>query len=160
MKLRDANLQVNKKSSFTHPPSCILPLFSKNTPQLLLPKNLWKSASTISFRKYKRITSSATIPPSQLSPCWRCDWTFSWMQFLSNKLKPIRFLRCKITRTSFFLLILCVLICTFFYKNRIVFHHGDNNFYFVLNLHQIHTFSNNLNDDEMTTPHLMCTYLW
>ena len=37
-------------------------------------------------------------------------------------------MRCKITRTSFFLLMLCVLICTFFNKNLIVLHHGDNNF--------------------------------
>ena len=29
MKLRDANLQVNEKNSFTHPPSCILPSFSQ-----------------------------------------------------------------------------------------------------------------------------------
>ena len=50
---------------------------------------------------------------SKSTPCWRCNWTFSWVQFLSNKLKLIRFLRCKITRTSFFLLMLCVLICTF-----------------------------------------------
>ena len=53
MKLRDANLQVNEKNSFTHSPSCILPSFSKNTSRLLLPKSLWKCASTISFRKYK-----------------------------------------------------------------------------------------------------------
>ena len=31
MKLRDANLQVNGKNFFTHPPSCILPSFSQNT---------------------------------------------------------------------------------------------------------------------------------
>ena len=31
MKLRDANLQVNEKNSFTHPPSYILSSFSQNT---------------------------------------------------------------------------------------------------------------------------------
>ena len=31
MKLRDANLQVNKKNSFSHLHSCILPSFSQNT---------------------------------------------------------------------------------------------------------------------------------
>ena len=133
MKFGDANLQVNEKSSFTDPPSCILPLFSKNTPRLLLPKNLWKCVSTISFRKYKRVTCSTAIPPSQLSPCRRSDWTFSWVQFLSNKLKLIRFLRCKITRTSIFLLILCFDMY-FFHKNLIVLHHGDNNFLFCFDI--------------------------
>ena len=48
----------------------------------------------------------------------------------------IRFLRCKITRTSFLFalcIILCVLICTF-YKNLIALHHGDNNFLFYFNI--------------------------
>ena len=31
MKLRDTNLQVNEKNSYTYPPSCILPSFSQNT---------------------------------------------------------------------------------------------------------------------------------
>ena len=48
-----------------------------------------------------------------------------------NKLKFICFLQCKITRTSFFLLMLCVLICTF-YKNLIVLHHGDIILYSIL----------------------------
>ena len=43
-----------KKNSFTHPSSCILPLFSQSASQLLLPRKLWKSVSTISFRKYKQ----------------------------------------------------------------------------------------------------------
>ena len=30
MKLRDASLQVYEKNSFTYPPSCILPSFSRN----------------------------------------------------------------------------------------------------------------------------------
>ena len=70
---------------------------------------------------------------SKSTPCWRCNWTFSWVQFLSNKLKLIRFLRCKITRTSFFLLILCFDMY-FFYKNLIVLHHGDNNFLFCFDI--------------------------
>ena len=127
MKFRDANLQVDEKSSFTHPPSyteavvqrcsvkkdvlrnfakfigkhlcqnlnfieteilalvfscefheisknaflhraplvaasaCSLPSFSKNTSRLLLPKSLWKCASTISFRKYKRVTCNLPV---------------------------------------------------------------------------------------------------
>ena len=31
MKLRDGNLQVNEKNSFSHLHSCILPSFSQNT---------------------------------------------------------------------------------------------------------------------------------
>ena len=31
MKLRDANLQVNEKNSFSHLPSCIWPSLSQNT---------------------------------------------------------------------------------------------------------------------------------
>ena len=39
---------------------------------------------------------------------------FSSVQFLSNKLKLIHFLRCKITGTSIFLLMFCVLISVIF----------------------------------------------
>ena len=126
MKFRDANLQVHEKSSFAHPPSYILPSLSKNTSRLLLPKSLWKCATKISF------SCSITIPPSQLSSCRRCSWTFSWVQFLSNKLKLICFLRCKITRISFFF---C--LCSVFW--HLLFWH----------LYQIHTFINNLNDEEI-----------
>ena len=61
MKLRDANLQVNEKSSFTHPPSCTLSSFSKNTSRLLLPRSLWKRANTICFRKYERVTCNVPV---------------------------------------------------------------------------------------------------
>ena len=66
MKLQDASLQVNEKNSFTHSPSCILPSFSKNTSRLLLPKSLWKCASTISFRKYKRVTCNLPVQKQPL----------------------------------------------------------------------------------------------
>ena len=122
MKLRDANLQVNEENSFTHPSSCILPSFSQNTSWLLLPKRLWKCASTISFRKYKRkvvffvIYLFNSIHLSQLSSCWVWHLTFSWVQFLSNKLEFFVSCNIKITRTSFFLL--CVLICAFLEKSN------------------------------------------
>ena len=61
MKLRDANLQVNEKNYFTHPPSCTLSSFSKNTSRLLLPRSLWKRANTIFFRKYKRVTCNLPV---------------------------------------------------------------------------------------------------
>ena len=59
MKLRDANLQVNEKNSFTNPPSCILPSFSKNASRLLLPKRLLKVCEQKFFQK-KRAKSSVT----------------------------------------------------------------------------------------------------
>ena len=44
MKLRDANLLVNDKNSFTHPPSYVLPSFSKNTSRFHFPKRLCRSS--------------------------------------------------------------------------------------------------------------------
>ena len=77
---------------------------------------------------------------SKSTPCWRCNWTFSWVQFLSNKLKLIHFLRCKITRTSFFCsypvfwyLWFSHALCIF-YKNLIVLHLRDNNFPFYFDI--------------------------
>ena len=55
MKLRDANLQVYEKNSFTDPPSRVLPSFSKNASGLILPKRLFESVrAQFFFRKYKR----------------------------------------------------------------------------------------------------------
>ena len=54
MKLGDANLQVYEENSFTYPPSCISPSFSKNASRLLLPQRLLKCANKISFRRYKQ----------------------------------------------------------------------------------------------------------
>ena len=92
-----ANLQVNEKNSFTHPSSCILPSFSQNTSELLLPKRLWKFESTISFWKCKwkvvllviylfNYDSSKSIF-FMLNYGITFSWGFSWVQFLSNKLE-------------------------------------------------------------------------
>ena len=59
MRLQDANLQVNEKNSFTNPPSCILPSFSKNASRLLLLKRLLKVCEQNFFEK-KRAKSSVT----------------------------------------------------------------------------------------------------
>ena len=79
-------------------------------------------------------SKSITIPP-----CRRCNWTFSWVEFLSNKLKLIRFLSCKITGTSFFFahalhFDICdfLMFCVLFYKNLIVLHLGDIISYSIL----------------------------
>ena len=52
MKLRHANLQVYEETSFTHPPSRILPSFPQNASQLLS-KEALKVCEHISFREYK-----------------------------------------------------------------------------------------------------------
>ena len=49
MKMRDANLQVNGKSSLSH-----IFIHDYINSWLLFPKRLWKWASKISSRKYKR----------------------------------------------------------------------------------------------------------
>ena len=38
---------------------------------------------------------------SKSTPCWRCNCAFSWVQFLSNKLKLISFLRCVLISVIF-----------------------------------------------------------
>ena len=92
-----AYLHVNEKNSFTHPSSCILPSFSQNTSELLLPKRLWKFESTISFWKCKwkvvllviylfNYDSSKSIF-FMLNYGITFSWGFSWVQFLSNKLE-------------------------------------------------------------------------
>ena len=50
---RSQPASLRKKNSFTYPPSCILSSFFRNASRLLLPRRLWKCASTISFRNYK-----------------------------------------------------------------------------------------------------------
>ena len=84
--------------------------------RIYLQKRLWKCASTISSRKYKRqvvllVICSVMIPLSQLSSCWIWYLTFSWVQFFSNKLEF--FVSYKKDYKN---ILLCVLICTFSQK--------------------------------------------
>ena len=54
MKLKDANLQVNKKQTLSH---ILLYVFAFIFLQYIMvtsSERLWKGASAISFRKYKR----------------------------------------------------------------------------------------------------------
>ena len=108
MKLRDANLQLTKRSSFTHRPSCILLSFSQNTSSLLLPKRFWKCVNTTSFRRCKEKVVLLVIYlfnyNSSKSTFFMLNYGIcrSLEQFLSNKLEF--FVSCnnvKITRTSF-----------------------------------------------------------
>ena len=83
---------------------------------------LWRCVSTISFRKYNRkvIIYLFNYDSSKSIFFWCWIWnTISWMQFLPNK--------------DYKNIALCVLISTF-YKNLIVFHHGDNNLLFYFDI--------------------------
>ena len=153
MKLRNAKLQVFEKYFFTYLPSCILPSFSKKASQLLPPKRLWKCASKISFRKYKQKVVLLVIYLFNYDSSTLIHHIHPCVHFLSNKLEFIATQR--LLNRSFL-----VLICTFFDKKLIILRHGDNTFLFW-HLYQTHTFSNNLNDREMITSHLMfTTFLW
>ena len=138
MKFRDANLQADEKSSFTHP-HILLHVFCLHF--LRIHHNYFFQRVFESVRAQflsGNISGLLVIylfnyNSSKSTPCWRCNWTFSWVQFLSNKLKLIRFLRCKITKTSFF----CscsVFGYVLFYKNLIVLHLCDNNFLFYFDI--------------------------
>ena len=78
MKLRDAN-QVYGKNSFIYPPSCILPLFSKNALRLLLPKRLLNCASNISFWKYKQRVTYMFNYDSSKSTSFMLNVTFDFV---------------------------------------------------------------------------------
>ena len=102
MKLRDATLQVTKKtvSHILLPHShtlTLLPSFPQNASPLFLPKRLWKCASIISFRKYNRKLVLPVIYlfhyDSSKSTFFMLNMTltFSWVQF------------CQINENSLFL---------------------------------------------------------
>ena len=118
-----------KKNSFTHPPSCILPSFSQNVSRLLFPMRLWKFASTISFRKYKRKVVLLVIYlfnyDSSKSAFFIWHLTFSYKNILFFALCFGMYFLIKIYFSSWW--------------NNILFWH----------VHQIHTFNNNLNDEEI-----------
>ena len=76
--------------------------------------------------------------------------TFSWVQFLSNKLEFFVSCNIKIRRTLSF----CSAF-VHFYENLIVLHHGDNNFLFYFDMCIKFTRSTKLNDEEMITSSLI-----
>ena len=101
---------------------------------------------------YFWFTCSISIHLSQLCSCWIWPLTFSWVQFLSNTLQFFVSCNIKITKTFFFLP--CVLIYTFLWKPNCSPSWWHKSLFW--HLYQIHTFNNNLNDEEMITSHLMC----
>ena len=135
--MRDANLQVNEKNSLTNPPSCILPSFSKNASQLLLPKRLLKVCEQKNFQE-KRAKSSVTsnLPVelrfiwSQLPSFWIWYSALSWVRFLSRKLEFIA-IHYKDKKTFFFSQPVFWYVVVFD-KKLIVLHHGDILSYSVL----------------------------
>ena len=162
MKLQDANLQVNEKklfltSSFMH----FTFTFSEYS-RLIFPKRLWKWASTISFRKYKRKVVLLVIYlfnyDSSKSTFFMLNMAFDvlfltfWVQFLLYKLEFFVSCNSISTSTSFFLL--CV-SCKF-YKKVIVLRHGDNSFLFYVDIcNQINTLNNNFKDEEKITSQIL-----
>ena len=72
-------------------------------------------------------------------------------RFLSNKLEF--FISCNNIKLQEHPSFCIVFWCVLFYKKVIVLHRGDYNFLFW-HLCQIHTFNNNLNDEEMITYHI------
>ena len=128
-----------KKSSFTHPPSCILPSFSQNASRLLLPKRSWKCESTISFWKCKRkvvllviylfnYDSSKSTFFTLNYGIWRSlEHSFDQINWNSTFLAIIWRLQ---EHASFCSVFWCVL----FYKKVIVLHHGNYDFFFDIKL--------------------------
>ena len=124
MKLRDTNLQVNEKNSFTYPPSCILPSFSENAPWLLFPKRLWKCGTTISFRKYKwKVVCYLFNYDSSKS-------TFFVLNMAFDVLLSTVFSFLAMQRFLFAL----YFDMYFFPQNLIVLHHADNTFLFYFDI--------------------------
>ena len=131
MKLRNANLQVHVKNSFTYPHSCILP--SKNAPPLLFLKGFLKCASKIPFRKYNQKVVLLVIY------LFNCD-SSKWTSFILNVEFDFVFstifvesigIYCntKITKTFFSQPVFrCVVL---FDEKLIILHHGDNTFLFL-----------------------------
>ena len=92
--------------------------------------------SSIAIYLFNHDSSKSTI---FILTFWICHLTFFWMLSLPNKLES--FVSCNIN-----LFPLCFDMY-FFYENLIIIHHGDNNFLFW-HRYQIHTFNNNLNEEE------------
>ena len=165
MKLRDVNLQVNEKT-LSH---ILLHLFCLHFLRIHYNYFFQRVFESVRAQFLSGNISGLLViylfnyNSSKSTPCWICNWTFSWVQFLSNKLELVCFLQCNDYKKILLFalcIMLCVLISTFFYENLIVLHHGDNNFLFYLDIWIKFSFINNLKDKETTTSHLMCTFLW
>ena len=125
---------------------------------------LWKFESTITFWKCERKVVLLVIYLFNYdSSKWvffmlnygiTFSWGFSWVQFLSNKLEffvsgnDIKGYKVTIWSLQEHLSFCSVCFDLYFFlKKGVVLHRGDYNFLFW-QLCQIHTFNNNLNDEE------------
>ena len=117
------------KKLFHNFPSCILPSFSQNASRLLLPKRLWKCASTISFPKYKQKVVLLVIYlfhyDSSKSTFFMLNMAFDVVlsTVLTNKLQFLKRKDCKN------ILLFAQPVCFdlhLFNKKLIFHHHGDN----------------------------------
>ena len=131
MNLRDANLQVNEKnfhtSSFMYFYGHILRIHYDYFFRRVLEsvQTQFISGNINGFLVIYRFPYNP-----QLSPYWICSWTFSWVQFLSNKLELVHFLPCKDYKN---VLLFALFFNMYFYKKKlIVLHHGDIIFYSIL----------------------------
>ena len=130
----------------------------------IFPKGLWKWASKYKWKVVLLVIYLFNYDSSmQLSSCW--IWHLTFCFWLSE------YMFCYINWNSSFLAItllqehlsFCSVFWSKFFKKIIVLHHDDNNFLFYFDIcNQIHTFNNNLKDEEMITSHLMCVInsLW
>ena len=156
MKLRDANLQVFEKIYFTYFPSCILSLFSKNdyffrrgfesVRAKLLSGKLAKSSVTCTLPVQLRFTEVNFLYVE--CGIWRsleygfCQITWNLLEYKDYK--------------NVLHLSACVFWYVLFDEKLVVLHHSDNAFLFLFwHLYQTQTFSNDLNDGEIITSHLM-----
>ena len=145
MKLRDANLQVNKKNFFTNPPSCILPSFSKNASRLLLPKRLLKVWSKIFFRKNEQgaaiLVTYLLNHDSSKSTSFMLNMVFGFV--LSTVFVKQIGISCNtlqgLQKRSSFLSLCFDWYVVFFDKKLIFLHYGDNTFLLFWHLYQTHT---------------------
>ena len=123
-------------------PSCILPSFSQNASWLLLPKRLWKCASTISFKNYKwKIVllvinlfnyDSSKSTFFMLSMAFDVILSTGFFVFFFNFIFQIKwnssFLAIQRLQEHACFCSTCVFWYILFYKNLTVLHHGDNTF--------------------------------
>ena len=129
--------KVTKKISFTYHPSCILPSFSKNPSQLLLPKRLWNCSVATVSSKYKQNVVLLVIylfnynSSKSTSFMMSVAFNFVLVRFSSSKLEFIAIQR--LQKHSFFP------ACVFWYVVRFnekltVLHHEYNTFLFYFDI--------------------------
>ena len=117
MGYQPTSLRKTHITSFTHPS------FSQNTSRLDFESVRAQFLSENNGKKQCYLLNTIMIHLSYVFPCWIWHLTLSWARFLSNKLEFFVSCNTKITRTSFFILSLCVLRCIFYKKINCFFYY-------------------------------------